>query len=156
MASTAVQVLGARGHALAGGLVVAPEDGPRPHPHVRVVVGDHPEPGTRSASAAQALKEVTSRVGSSDEVWVLLSGGTTSLIGAPEDGLSSTDLRHIFALLLGSGLDITAMNRIRKRFSRWGGGKLARALAPALIRVYIVSDVIGDDPASIGSGPCVP
>jgi glycerate 2-kinase len=58
--------------------------------------------------------------------------------------------------LLGSGLDITAMNRIRKRFSRWGGGKLARALAPARVRVYIVSDVIGDDLASIGSGPCVP
>ena len=48
------------------------------------------------------------------------------------------------------------MNRIRKRFSRWGGGKLARALSPALVRVYIVSDVIGDDLASIGSGPCVP
>jgi len=59
-------------------------------------------------------------------------------------------------LLLGSGLDITAMNRIRKRLSRWGGGKLARALAPATVRVYVVSDVIGDDLASIGSGPCVP
>jgi hydroxypyruvate reductase len=48
------------------------------------------------------------------------------------------------------------MNRIRKRFSRWGGGKLARALAPSRVRVYVVSDVIGDDLASIGSGPCVP
>jgi hydroxypyruvate reductase len=48
------------------------------------------------------------------------------------------------------------MNRIRKRFSRWGGGKLARALAPARIRVFVISDVIGDDLASIGSGPCVP
>jgi hydroxypyruvate reductase len=47
------------------------------------------------------------------------------------------------------------MNRVRKRFSRWGGGRLARALAPALVRVYAVSDVIGDDLASIGSGPCV-
>jgi glycerate 2-kinase len=156
MAHTAVQVLEARSHALAGGLVVAPEDGATPHPHIRVVEGDHPEPGARSASAALALEEVTSRVSAADEVWVLLSGGTTSLIGAPEAGLSSADLRHMFALLLGSGLDITAMNRVRKRFSRWGGGKLARALAPALVRVYIVSDVIGDDLASIGSGPCVP
>jgi hydroxypyruvate reductase len=48
------------------------------------------------------------------------------------------------------------MNRIRKRFTRWGGGKLARALMPARVRVYIVSDVIGDDLPSIGSGPCVP
>ena len=48
------------------------------------------------------------------------------------------------------------MNRIRKRFSRWGGGRLARALAPARVRVFVVSDVIGDDLPSIGSGPCVP
>jgi hydroxypyruvate reductase len=59
-------------------------------------------------------------------------------------------------MLLGSGLDIVAMNRIRKRFSRWGGGRLAAALAPARVRVFIVSDVIGDDLASIASGPCVP
>ncbi len=156
MASTAAAVLEARRHELAGGLVVAPEDGTTPHPHLRVVVGDHPEPAARSASASQVLAEVASRVRATDEVWVLLSGGTTSLIGAPEAGLSSTDLRHLFALLLGSGLDITAMNRIRKRFSRWGGGKLARVLAPALVRVYVVSDVIGDDLPSIGSGPCVP
>jgi hydroxypyruvate reductase len=91
-----------------------------------------------------------------DEVWVLLSGGTTSLIGAPEPELTPAELRAIYALLLGSGLDIAAMNRIRKRFSRWGGGKLARALAPARVRVYLISDVIGDDLASIGSGPCVP
>jgi hydroxypyruvate reductase len=90
------------------------------------------------------------------EVWVLLSGGTTSLVGAPEPGLTTGELSAIYGLLLGSGLEITAMNRIRKRFSRWGGGKLARALAPARVRVYIVSDVIGDDLASIGSGPCVP
>ena len=63
---------------------------------------------------------------------------------------------RLYRLLLGSGLDITAMNRIRKRFSRWGGGRLARALAPARVRVFVVSDVIGDDLASIGSGPCVP
>ena len=62
---------------------------------------------------------------------MLLSGGTTSLIGAPETGLTPADLRSLYSLLLGSGLDITAMNRIRKRFSRWGAGKLARALHPA-------------------------
>jgi glycerate 2-kinase len=87
---------------------------------------------------------------------VLLSGGTTSLVGAPEPGITPAELTAIYSLLLGSGLDIAAMNRIRKRFSRWGGGKLARALAPARVRVYVVSDVIGDDLASIGSGPCVP
>ncbi|MBA3318631.1 MAG: DUF4147 domain-containing protein, partial [Gemmatimonadales bacterium] len=109
-----------------------------------------------SLAAAQALGAVAARAAKGDEVWVLLSGGTTSLIGAPVDGIPAEDLSRLYALLLGSGLDVTAMNRIRKRFSRWGGGRLALALAPARVRVYLVSDVIGDDLASIGSGPCVP
>jgi glycerate 2-kinase len=136
--------------------VVAPAASASPHPSLRCLAGDHPEPGPGSFEAADALAAVGAQVAPADEVWVLLSGGTTSLIGAPEPGLSADDLTRLYSLLLGSGLDITAMNRIRKRFSRWGGGKLARALAPARVRVYIVSDVIGDDLASIGSGPLVP
>ena len=156
MASAAIQVLGTRGRDPAGGLVVAPEGNRSPDSRLRFVQGDHPEPGPGSLAAAEALGAVVSRIGPDDEAWVLLSGGTTSLIGAPEPGLAPTDLKSIYTLLLGSGLDITTMNTIRKRFSRWGGGKLARALAPARVRVYIVSDVIGDDLSSIGSGPCVP
>ena len=156
MAAAATRVLETRGHDLAGGLVVAPVGGGDLHPRLVSMPGDHPEPGARSFAAAEALGEAVSRVEPTDEVWVLLSGGTTSLVGAPEPGLSRADLTTIYSLLLGSGLDITAMNRIRKRFSRWGGGKLARGLAPARVRVYLVSDVIGDDLASIGSGPCVP
>jgi glycerate 2-kinase len=156
MAETAVHVLHERGVEPAGGVVVAPAAGQSPHPRLTHVQGDHPEPGPGSLAAAQALGETVSRVRAGDEVWVLLSGGTTSLVGAPELGLRSDELTAIYSLLLGSGLDITAMNRIRKRFSRWGGGKLARALAPARVRVYAVSDVIGDDLPSIGSGPCVP
>jgi glycerate 2-kinase len=156
MAHAAVESLRARGQSPAGGLVVAPAVGAPVHPRLPSVPGDHPEPGPRSFAAAEALAAVTAQVGPTDEVWVLLSGGTTSLIGAPEPGLSTADLTQLYSLLLGSGLDIIAMNQIRKRFSRWGGGKLARALAPARVRVYIVSDVIGDDLASIGSGPCVP
>ena len=87
---------------------------------------------------------------------MLLSGGTTSLLAAPVEGVAPDELTALYRLLLGSGLDITAMNRVRKRFSRWGGGTLAAALAPARVRVFVVSDVIGDDLASIGSGPCVP
>lgn len=156
MAVTAVQVLESRGHYPAGGLVIAAEGGQSPHSHLALVKGDHPEPGAGSLAAAEALAVATSKVSPADEVWILLSGGATSMVGAPEPGLTPKDLTAIYALLLGSGLDITAMNRIRKRFSRWGGGRLARALAPALVRVYIVSDVIGDDLPSIGSGPCVP
>lgn len=156
MARAAVQSLWERGLAPAGGIIVGPAKGEVPHPDLTHLQGDHPEPGPGSLAAAEALAETAARVGPDDEAWVLLSGGTTSLIGAPEPGLSAAELSAVYALLLGSGLDITAMNRVRKRFSRWGGGKLARALAPARIRVYIVSDVIGDDLPSIGSGPCVP
>ncbi len=156
MAATAVEVLGSRGRDPEGGLIVAPSEGQSPHPRLKLVRGEHPEPGPGSLAAAEAVGAVASRVGPSDEVWLLLSGGTTSLVGAPEPGITPAHLTAIYALLLGSGLDITAMNRIRKRFSRWGGGKLARALAPARVRVYVVSDVIGDDLAAIGSGPCVP
>ncbi len=156
MATTAVEVLRSRGRDPEGGLIVAPSEGNSPHPGVELVKGDHPEPGPGSLAAAEALGAMAGRVGPADEVWLLLSGGTTSLIGAPEPGVTPAELTAIYTLLLGSGLDIAAMNRIRKRFSRWGGGKLARVLAPARVRVYIVSDVIGDDLAAIGSGPCVP
>ena len=156
MARAAVDILIERGAEPSGGLVVAPESAPAPHPSLDVVAGDHPEPGPRSLAAARALTEVTSRAAQGEEVWVLLSGGTTSLLGAPIDGITPDELTDLYALLLGSGLDITAMNRIRKRFSRWGAGRLALALVPARVRVYVVSDVIGDDLASIGSGPCVP
>jgi glycerate 2-kinase len=156
MARAAVEALAAWHLEPSGGLVVAPAPAASPHPHLPVVVGDHPEPGAGSLAAAEAVAAATEGLGEGDEVWVLLSGGTTSLIGAPEPGLTPADLTAIYGHLLGSGLDIAAMNRIRKRFARWGGGKLARALAPARVRVYVVSDVIGDDLAAIGSGPCVP
>ena len=156
MARAAVEVLGRWGLEPAGGLVVAPVLFAAPHPSLSVVAGDHPEPGPGSFAAAEALARAADHVGADDEVWVLLSGGASSLLAAPVEGVAPAELSAIYALLLGSGLDITAMNRIRKRFSRWGGGRLARALAPAEVRVFVVSDVIGDDLASIGSGPCVP
>ncbi len=140
----------------AGGLIVVPSEGPAPHPALEVMIGDHPEPGPRSAAAARALESLTRRIGARDHVWLLLSGGTTSLIAAPVNGLSADDLTSIFRLLLASGLDINAMNRIRKRFARWGGGRLAAALAPARVAGFVVSDVIGDDLAAIASGPCTP
>jgi glycerate 2-kinase len=156
MADAALQTLRSRGVKPAGGLVVSPAPVQHPDPALLYVVGDHPEPGPGSLSAAEALAETAGQIGNDDEVWLLLSGGTSSLIAAPESGMTPLELGTMYSLLLGSGLDIRAMNRIRKRFSRWGAGKLARALAPALVRSYIVSDVIGDELASIGSGPCVP
>lgn len=156
MAAAAVEFLKDHGREPTGGLLVVPEPATAPHPALRVAIGDHPEPGPGSLAAAEALSAAVREVRPQDEVWVLLSGGTTSLIGAPVEGLDPADLTRLYRLLLGSGLDITAMNQIRKRFARWAGGRLASALAPAHVKHFTISDVIGDNLASIGSGPCVP
>ncbi len=156
MAAAAVDFLAERHQHPAGGVLVVPEPAAPPHPNLEVAVGDHPTPGPGSFAAAEALGRATTAIRPEDEVWVLLSGGTTSLIAAPLPGQSPADLGALFQLLLGSGLDITAMNQIRKRFSRWAGGRLASALAPAHVKNFTISDVIGDDLGSIGSGPCIP
>lgn len=156
MAQAAVDFIATHSLTLAGGLLVTPEASLSPHPLLAVAVGDHPQPGPGSRAAAEQLGHAVSQVGPDDEVWVLLSGGTTALIGAPLPGLDPADISELYRLLLGSGLDIVAMNRIRKRFTRWAGGRLAAALAPAHVKNFTISDVIGDDLASIGSGPCVP
>jgi glycerate 2-kinase len=155
MARAAVETLASWGQEPVGGVIVGPAADAPPHGCLPVVPGDHPEPGAASLAAAEALGEATSRIGAEDDVWVLLSGGASSLLAAPVPGLTPAELTALYRLLLGSGLDIAAMNRIRKRFSRWGGGRLAAALAPARVQVFVVSDVIGDDLASIASGPCV-
>ncbi len=140
--------------AVAGGLVVGPADDPVPP--LPSLAGDHPLPGPRSTAAGRAVGDLARRIPPGAEVLVLLSGGATSLIAAPAGDLSPADLRHAFEVLLGSGLDIAGMNAVRKRLARWGGGRLAVALGHTRVVQLLVSDVPGDDPASIGSGPCVP
>lgn len=156
MADAAVAHLAAHQLVPAGGLIVPPETSPSPHLSLTLQVGDHPQPAGASLAAAAALEALAVRVPADADVWVLLSGGTSALIGAPMDGVARASLQALFAALLGSGLDIAAMNVIRKRFTRWGGGKLARALAGRTVHVFVVSDVNGDDLAAIGSGPCTP
>lgn len=161
MARAAVDWLAARGRAPAGGVIVAPGAEPSPHAALPLVVGEHPVPAAGSLAAAEALEAAVAAVAPGDEAWVLLSGGATALLAAPEAGaeFDQPALGELYRLLLGSGLDIVAMNEVRKRFSRWGGGKLARALhhrGAAATRVFIVSDVIGDRLEAIASGPCVP
>jgi hydroxypyruvate reductase len=156
MAASAVAELRRSLREIAGGVIVAPEPGASPFPTVASVVGDHPLPARNSFTAAQRVGETTARVRSGDSVIVLLSGGTSSLIAAPLRGFAESDLRQLFERLMSSGLDIHAMNAVRKRFSRWGAGRLAVALAPARSHVLVMSDVPGDDPASVGSGPCSP
>lgn len=156
MARAAVHEMQGRNTPIVGGLIVAQAVGDVPHSALVGIAGDHPHPGKRSALAAAALGDLCARVQGGDTVFVLLSGGASSLIGAPAEGV---DFRHLTALshmLLQSGLDISRVNAIRKRFLRWGAGRLATQLAPARVEQIVLSDVIGDDLAHIASGPCVP
>lgn len=154
MARTAAAWLGARGIRPAAGLVIAPEASPAAG--LPVLTGNHPWPGPESAAAAEAIGTFCRSTPPDSDVWLLLSGGASSLMAGPEPGLSLEDLRTSYDQLLGSGLDITAMNLVRKRLSRWGGGKLAAALAQARVTQFVISDVPGDALDAIGSGPAVP
>jgi hydroxypyruvate reductase len=157
MSSAAVEMLRSWREEPAGGIIVAPSEMPSPHAAIDCVTGEHPIPGARSHEAARRIGEIASRVPPGDEAWVLISGGTTSLTAAPVEGvITPEELVSLYELLLGSGLNIAEMNLIRKRFSRWGAGRLARALSPARVRAFIISDVNADDLAAIGSGPCTP
>lgn len=155
MAHAAVTTLERSLAEIAGGVVVTPESADPPCGTVSVMPGDHPVPGRRSFAAAARISELIARKRGLDLGIVLVSGGATSLIAAPLRGMSESDLSLVYEQLLGAGLDIHEMNAIRKRFSRWGAGRLALALAPARSFCLAVSDVPGDDIASIGSGPCV-
>lgn len=155
MAEAATGALRARGLGWDGGLVVVPAATPSTAP-LPFVVGDHPVPGVLSFAAAEALGELAEQVDAGDEVLVLLSGGTSSLVAAPVPGVRHDDVTRLIAMLLASGADIATMNTVRKRFLRWGAGRLAAALAPARVHVLVVSDVPGDDLEAIASGPCMP
>jgi glycerate 2-kinase len=156
MAAAAVATLQRALAEIAGGVVVGAEDAETPFGTVSAMQGDHPIPGRRSAAAAARIQQTIAQKRGSDLGIVLLSGGASSLIGAPLRGMSEADFSHLYELLLGSGLDIAAMNAVRKRFSHWGAGRMALSLAPAPTSCLVLSDVPGDDLATIGSGPCVP
>lgn len=142
---------------VAAGVVVAPDRQPSPLPTVvTALTGEHPIPGRLSMAAAQRVGELAAGVRGEDLALVLISGGATSLIGAPLRGMAEAELIQLYELLLGSGLDIREMNAVRKRFARWGAGRLAVALAPARTLALLVSDVESDDPADVASGPCSP
>lgn len=156
MADGALDALRIAGRPLAGGIVIGPPGPTSLTSPLPAVAGNHPLPDADSARAADALGGVVDRVMPGDEVRILLSGGATSLLGAPVPGISLAALRELFRAITRSGLDIHGANAIRRRFLRWGGGRLAAALVHARVQVLAISDVPGDDIATIGSGPCMP
>ena len=149
--------------ALVEGTVVVPAGVPRtvpdgmPRPtRIRVVEGGHPVPtaaGMQTAADALALAQ---SAGPDDLVVALISGGGSALWTLPPAGVSLDDLRATTRLLLASGVPIEGTNTVRKHLSRLSGGRLALAAAPATLLALVLSDVVGDDPAVIASGPTVP
>ncbi len=155
----AVGAIDALGEAVQGGLVVSKAghlDRAWLEAHrLTGLIGGHPLPSLGSLTAGEALR--TTLAEDTGATWlVLLSGGTSSLIEWPIDGLGLQDLQRANDWLLGSGLPIASINRVRKALSRIKGGGLLRSVAGSRLRVLAISDVPGDDPAVIGSGLLVP
>jgi glycerate-2-kinase len=122
---------------------------------VQVVQAGHPVPDRRGLWAAQRMLEIASSLGSEELLIVLLSGGASSLLPLPDEGLTLTDKQRVTRLLLRSGTTIAELNAVRKHLSAIKGGRLAAATR-AQVLTLILSDVGGDDLGVIGSGPTAP
>jgi glycerate 2-kinase len=124
--------------------------------HIRVLEAAHPLPDAAGLAASDALFQAVAGLGPDDLVVALICGGGSALLAAPATGLTLEDEIDLNRALLASGAPIGAMNAIRKQVSRIKGGRLAIAAHPAPMVSLIVSDVPGDDPAQVASGPTVP
>lgn len=123
---------------------------------VKVIESSHPEPAQDSLDAGQALLDFIAATPAEGELLFLISGGASSLVEVLAEGVTLDDLQRVNRWLLASGLDIHAINFIRKSLSQIKGGRLATYLAGRCARVLLISDVPGDDPATIGSGLLAP
>lgn len=121
---------------------------------IRVREAAHPVPDAAGLAATQELIGLTKGLGPDDLVIALISGGASALMVAPLEGLDLNDKIALNAALLASGATIGDMNCLRRHLSRVKGGRLAKMCAPARVLALLVSDVPGDDPAIIASGPC--
>jgi glycerate 2-kinase len=124
-----------------------------PTRRIKVLEAAHPVPDAASESGARAVMAAVSGLRQDDQVIALISGGASSLLALPAPGLTLGDKQWVSQALLASGAPIGTMNRIRRQLSAIKGGKLAHACAPAKLVTLAISDVPGDDPATIGSGP---
>jgi glycerate 2-kinase len=137
------------------GLVITRYQHGLPTQRIKVVEAGHPVPDERGERAASEIMRLARYAGPDDLLLVLVSGGGSSLLGLPADGVTGDDLKATTRELLRCGAPIQEMNTVRKHLSAIQGGRLA-ALCEAEILALIVSDVTGDDPTHIASGPCAP
>jgi glycerate 2-kinase len=120
---------------------------------IEVVEASHPVPDAAGVRAAERIIELTQGLTADDLVLCLISGGGSSLLTLPADGVTLQDKQMINRALLESGAAIDEMNCVRKHLSRIKGGRLGAMCAPARVLTLMISDVPGDDPAVIASGP---
>jgi len=123
---------------------------------IEVVEAAHPVPDEAGHKAAQRIIDLVRPLGPDDLVLALISGGGSSLLTLPAEGLTLADKQAVNAALLRSGAAIGEMNIVRKHLSAIKGGRLAAAVHPAKLVTLVISDVPGDDPSLIASGPTVP
>ncbi|TCP37524.1 DUF4147 domain-containing protein [Sphingomonas sp. BK235] len=138
------------------GVVVVPYGYAAPAGRIAVREAAHPVPDAASEAAARAVLAAVDGLKADDLVLVLISGGGSSVLALPAPGITLADKQEVSRLLLSSGLDIKTMNMVRRRLSAIKGGKLLAAAQPARVVTIAISDIPGDDVASIASGPSLP
>lgn len=139
-----------------GGLVVTRYGYAQPLSRIEIAEASHPVPDAAGAAVAQRMLDLVGGLGEDDLVIALISGGGSALLPAPPGGMSLADEIAVNQALLASGAPIAAMNTVRKHLSRVKGGRLALVAWPARVVSFVVSDIPGDDPALVASGPTIP
>jgi glycerate-2-kinase len=138
------------------GFVVAPHGYASSLKRIQVIYAGHPVPDEGSLSAAERALALASTLGKDDLLLALVSGGGSSLMSKPAPGITVLEKVGLLRALLKSGANITELNCVRKHLSAVKGGRLAEAAGKARICTLVVSDVPGDDPSTVASGPTVP
>jgi hydroxypyruvate reductase len=138
------------------GLVVTRYGHGVPCSRIEIVEAAHPVPDAAGRGAAGRILELARSAGPDDLVLCLISGGGSALLALPAEGLTLEDKQAVNRALLASGADIGQMNTVRRHLSAIKGGRLAAAAYPAKVVSLLISDVPGDDPSAIASGPTVP
>ncbi|MCC6197476.1 MAG: glycerate kinase [Burkholderiales bacterium] len=123
---------------------------------IEIVEAAHPVPDAAGIAAARRIREKVTGLTPDDLVLCLISGGGSALLAAPGPGLTLADKQAVNKALLDSGANISEMNCVRRHLSALKGGRLAAACHPAKVVTLLISDVPGDDPVDIASGPTVP
>ncbi|TDL81248.1 glycerate kinase [Palleronia sediminis] len=137
------------------GLVITRDGHDRPTRGIKIALAAHPVPDARGVAATARMLGMLGALGDGDHALALVSGGASALLVQPAQGVTLADKQALGAALLASGAPISAINTVRKHLSAVKGGQLAAAAYPARMTALVISDVPGDDPALIASGPTV-